>query len=717
MPAPLDRESLKSMKRADLQRICKDYGIKANLKTEALIELLVDTTQALRPTPPPAPVRAPSNRIASRSTAIPRLVRGSSTSSVIIHDSDEEESALTEDPLASIPSAPPSEPELPPLPPPRPRRAKDTQYKLGVGRPTAAGGSGARTVTRSSSLSQKGKRGKGSKSAKPKEAAIQEEEEPDLMDLALPEAGPSGTTHEDPAPAPPAPETSAASPSIPDPPPEFAILPVPPSDTSDHMKAYITNLVTPLQTQIQLLQAELQQRSAQAADLTQLALQIRSLQTEVGTLRSQAALVPQLEAEIRQVKQLVAILTQAHAPSEKSLGKARASDEGGSETTIGRVESSHATPAMLQEQAFPGLAQSLLGKRQRDLNDSQVTDFVEAGQESNFSQEDLERRVVRPTKKRAKLSGEELRQAASSSGADPRAGTSQNPNGEAQSAPRAAFTIFQGPEEPPESYIDPPPPTTHLSDLLFGSEAGQITPPNGLGGVILRPPGADENAPNHMHSNYNFSFDTSLFDAVTSTPFDINLPPFTYPEPPTSPSPGAPSGGFIERAGGRIERNDLFQPIRRIPSVQASTQTPSRPQSAVGRTPSRMVARRESGQTQSLPVPSGIDSGETVDPSMLMAFTPSLSTVPEAQQEADTGPSVNVANGSIISSLARRTVSSTEIGIQLGMSSALPLPPDTPGAPMKRTMYGTELEVDTRFGDFGVEGIASGFWAGASRRV
>jgi hypothetical protein len=30
---------------------------------------------------------------------------------------------------------------------------------------------------------------------------------------------------------------------------------------------------------------------------------------------------------------------------------------------------------------------------------------------------------------------------------------------------------------------------------------------------------------------------------------------------------------------------------------------------------------------------------------------------------------------------------------------------------MKKTMYGTELDGDTRFGDFGVEGVASGFWA------
>ena len=95
--------------------------------------------------------------------------------------------------------------------------------------------------------------------------------------------------------------------------------------------------------------------------------------------------------------------------------------------------------------------------------------------------------------------------------------------------------------------------------------------------------------------------------------------------------------------------------------------------------------------------------------------SPMLPSVPESPAE---GPSVAMAeNSDVLSFLPRRTVSSTEVGIQLGMSSTLPLPPDTPGAQMKRTMYGTELESDTRFGDFGVEGVASGFWAGLTRRM
>jgi hypothetical protein len=43
MPPLPSRDVLEAMKRVDLQRLCKDYGVKANLKSEALIDLLLDT--------------------------------------------------------------------------------------------------------------------------------------------------------------------------------------------------------------------------------------------------------------------------------------------------------------------------------------------------------------------------------------------------------------------------------------------------------------------------------------------------------------------------------------------------------------------------------------------------------------------------------------------------------------------------------------------------
>lgn len=57
-------------------------------------------------------------------------------------------------------------------------------------------------------------------------------------------------------------------------------------------------------------------------------------------------------------------------------------------------------------------------------------------------------------------------------------------------------------------------------------------------------------------------------------------------------------------------------------------------------------------------------------------------------------------------------LSSNAVGMGMGMASI----PETPAAPMPRTMYGTELEGDTRFGDFGVEGVATGFWRGTGPR-
>ena len=64
----------------------------------------------------------------------------------------------------------------PPPPPPvnRTRKAKETQLRLGVGRPKAVGGIGARAVTKSFSLSRGNKRA--SKSVKISEDVIPEEQ-------------------------------------------------------------------------------------------------------------------------------------------------------------------------------------------------------------------------------------------------------------------------------------------------------------------------------------------------------------------------------------------------------------------------------------------------------------------------------------------------------------------------------------------------------------
>jgi hypothetical protein len=167
-----------------LESAWQDYGVKANLKTEALIDLLLNETKwdfsatpqerhcshllsnhLVRPSPPPAQ-RSASRRASSRIGSRPR---GRSGGSMIVHESDEGDT----DGEVVEPRHPDPEPQ--PAPPPAPnrnRKAKESQTRLGVGRPVIAGGRGARAVTKPPSISkQKGGKSKG---RKPTEATIQE---------------------------------------------------------------------------------------------------------------------------------------------------------------------------------------------------------------------------------------------------------------------------------------------------------------------------------------------------------------------------------------------------------------------------------------------------------------------------------------------------------------------------------------------------------------
>ncbi|KAI0335385.1 hypothetical protein GY45DRAFT_908252 [Cubamyces sp. BRFM 1775] len=695
MPPPLDRETLKNMKRSDLQRVCKEYGIKANLKTEALIDLLIDTTQARpRPTPPTQPQRAPSGRIASRSGM---RLRGTSSSSVIIHDTDEEDNAPGDDTRRSLaPQSSESEAQPPP-PPPRTRRAKETQYRLGMGRPTVVGGSGARSATRTVSIAVRGgsRRLRASRNIRPVEAPIIEEEEPLPVLPEMPEAGPSGTTH-DPISPPTPPEYKDEYPRTPD---------LSPSNIPPRFRDYLSSRLQPLQNQLIVMHNELDRRCSREADLQS---QISSLQVELQLLRNlradDASLVTQLQSQFDQMKVAMnKLMADMRKQSMKSLGKARATDEDDSQTTVTGGEASHGLTS-----SFPQ-SQSLLGKRHRDPNDSDSTDPVEPEPTGVQTSDNPHKRAVRPTKKKLKLSGADP-DTASGSSSDAR--SNSQPQGDDSAAPPvprpapATFTIFRGPEEPPESYVDPPPPTAHLSDFFpvppdaSGQTSGTMM---NAGGAIPRPIGSDENAPAMA---FNFSFNTSIFHPMSSTPFEASQPALAYPEPPASPTPNnVPSGGFIERAGGRIERNDIYHPLgRRHAQSQAQAEglSQSRPHSAASRPASR--ADTSSSQTQPA-APSGAN-GFTA----LVSTSTGLPSVSEASHEEQ--PDISMGSESTFPSQTRRIASSNEIGVTLGMSATLPLPPETPAPPMKRTMYGTELDSDTRFGDFGVEGVATGFWAG-----
>lgn len=100
-----------------------------------------------------------------------------STSTMIVHsDTDEDETHRNVKPESEAPSS------LHPGPMTRTRKARDAQLRLGIGRPTVAGGSGPRTVTRSTNSVAKGVQSRSGRGAKPTPAPIVE----GLLDLFIP---------------------------------------------------------------------------------------------------------------------------------------------------------------------------------------------------------------------------------------------------------------------------------------------------------------------------------------------------------------------------------------------------------------------------------------------------------------------------------------------------------------------------------------------------
>jgi hypothetical protein len=162
----------------------QDYGVKANLKSEALIDLLLNAQcvglpfivlvthtivlfrkPAIRPTR-----RSVSTRMSSRSGP-------SHINSVIIHDKDDnhQDQGLNEEQSCGHESDTPAAAGSKPITPPatRARKAKE-QTRLGVGRPTAPGDSGPRAITKSSSVS-KSRHAKASKTMTPPQDTIPEQ--------------------------------------------------------------------------------------------------------------------------------------------------------------------------------------------------------------------------------------------------------------------------------------------------------------------------------------------------------------------------------------------------------------------------------------------------------------------------------------------------------------------------------------------------------------
>lgn len=208
--------------------------------------------------------------------------------------------------------------------------------------------------------------------------------------------------------------------------------------------------------------------------------------------------------------------------------------------------------------------------------------------------------------------------------------------------------------------------------VFSGEEEQYIDPPpptEGLPDFYAPPSPTGSGGSRHgtttstQHASENQHPFTFSFLPISSTPVDSSytLPNFPYPEAPQSPSPAGPVNGGVARNHG--ERTDIFQSFGLPP--------PGRPRS-------RVTAAA-----------SGSGAGSS--------------------QDNDSG-FVNPA------SITRRTSDKERDDVAAGFGF-MRAPSDNDEPPvLKRTMYGTELDGDSRFGDFGVEGVAStGFWAGAGR--
>ncbi|PCH33522.1 hypothetical protein WOLCODRAFT_135171 [Wolfiporia cocos MD-104 SS10] len=602
-------------------------------------------------------------RVLSRPAPEPHA-RGVPSGTVIVHEAGDEEGREAKRLKRETTVPAPRPRSQPPSAIPRVRQTKQPQYRPGVGRPMSAGATRAPTSARTLST-QKRAYGKSS-NVKSIEGAIQEEEE----DLSPPIAGPSGTSHESDAAG-----SGAEAERNPTPPS------LPPPDPMRDFMLHLDEIMKPLKDQISVLQAEFQRMTTQAADYQSLKSKVEELTAEIGALRLENSRLAGVEAEVQKLKENMPDLgaffhesTVIH--SAKSAGKTRLIDlnDLSSIPILATPLPSTSTPFRAGSPAqptpsHPGPSTSLLGKRTRKLTGDGVAGDAEEGE----VEEERPPKARRTSRKRTKPSSKQRGGSRSS-----RQGSSGPSDGDedvvapvAKPPNAPAFTIFSGPEEPPETNSNP----SHRA----GGSSNQAGPSEGINIPIRRTANAIENNQGGGNANagFNFSFSTALYNPVIATPApSFNPLAFSYPEPPTSPIPRIntiPSGGYVERAGGRIERNDLFHPHG----------PPRRPRSGASDRPS---SRGD--------LPTGDSS------SSARARTPPSTAVPERLAEPSHG-------------MGSPPISSTALGQQLGMS-ALPLPPETPGQPVKRTMYGTELEADTRFGDFGVEGVATGFWTGTA---
>ena len=259
-----------------------------------------------------------------------------------------------------------------------------------------------------------------------------------------------------------------------------------------------------------------------------------------------------------------------------------------------------------------------------------------------------------------------------------------------QSEDDASDAPLAGPSNTVEtgSFRDGPPSEVTVSDTSTTiAVTGQPSRNHVVGDMIFTDRDFDFfDDPTNLHPT-----DSRSQAVETQHPFSFAFPGVAPPPVTSTPTPTAP---LLDQSS-----SPALSTIR-YPERPHSPSPVPMPRAVVTR-PSQSEAYRPFGfppESRNL-TGSSATHGSGIDPASL------LRTPPQSSHEI-LGLDSDQIDG-------RRRASSNDVGAGLGMTSLPVRVDDTPAATVRRTMYGTELEGDTRFGDFGVEGVAAGFWAGS----
>ncbi|KAH8120106.1 hypothetical protein DFH11DRAFT_1558337 [Phellopilus nigrolimitatus] len=654
------REELLSLKRVDIQRLCKDYGVRANMKTEALIELLLDSIHSnMSPlVPHPQPVRSFARRVSTRSSSrVSSLrARGTSGSSTATSHPTSDTSFPLDPALSRAHSSP--------------RKSKDTQFRLGVGRPAVTGSPGVR---RSLSIARS-KRGRNSRSLRPPEETIDEEPDHESQSF-VPDLPPAPTTSHEPWPS----TSSTQSDDI-----ASRLVRLESIFRDAELKQHFDSLKD-LPGQVSWLKTSMQQCESEIAKLNN---ELHGYKTEIMSLRGEVAKIPLLEYQLRNMKQS---LDQYGVSSSSTIAKGKMTRRVSIPLGESNLNSPDKTPSMPSAQAssqavvpnrspaatpVPGPSAITLGKRARDSNPSNMIDVVDARERNALAENDLARGGLRPDRKRTKIGGfggferRPLQEKEIVPAPD-----LDRPSSDQEASEEVAISsgTSSGPSSAPS--VGTPPPMTHLPEY-FGDSL---------------------DAAQHTTDQEDQTFDFSFHQVASSTPRDDM---FNFFEAAFSPGSAMKTGMRVpsgnNHAGSSLQAS-LFE-ARRISSTVARPRTPTRSSG-----PERFRIDTTHDNSAQDDVASPFDPYD------------------------DDGFSIPFGNPTPVPSgdFAARGVSEhggmpapmpIPLAMGFGLGTVVPgmLPDDTPVRPAPRTMYGTEIQDDTRFGDFGRDGIATtsnmNFW-------